>query len=315
MPVTLPPTLALDLETTAPPGRDARTAHDAVPVQAGLVLAHPSGTTPDPDAMDYLVNRLGLDPVPGTAALNLYTPRGYPLLIDPGFPISAESTKIHGITTDHVDGAMTEADAVDEITLIIDLAARAGYAILAANASYDLTVLHNRSRAPLASLTPPGAKPALRPLSPPARVLDPMVIDRWADQYRKGSRKLGDLAEFYEVDLHDAHDAGADTLAALLITQRILNVAGLIDGDPSALEHPDHATLLRVARRITTPERMRSIAPMSLDTLHANQTVWAAQWAAHLQDYFRTRAPDGKRDPRAVVDGAWPIRMPPIAAP
>ncbi len=45
-------------------------------------------------------------------------------------------------------------------------------------------------------------------------VVDPYVIDREMDRYRKGRRTLGAVCEHYGIALEDAHEAEADALAA-----------------------------------------------------------------------------------------------------
>ena len=49
---------------------------------------------------------------------------------------------------------------------------------------------------------------ALRP------VLDPRVLDKHIDPYRRGGRKLTDLCAHYKVALDGAHSADADAIAA-----------------------------------------------------------------------------------------------------
>jgi DNA polymerase-3 subunit epsilon len=41
-------------------------------------------------------------------------------------------------------------------------------------------------------------------------VVDPLVIDKWLDRYRKGSRKLEAICAHYGAVLDEAHDADFD---------------------------------------------------------------------------------------------------------
>jgi DNA polymerase-3 subunit epsilon len=45
-------------------------------------------------------------------------------------------------------------------------------------------------------------------------LVDPLLLDRWLDKYRKGSRKLVDVAHRWGVELSQAHAADADAIAA-----------------------------------------------------------------------------------------------------
>lgn len=101
-------------------------------------------------------------------------------------------------------------------------------------------------------------------------VIDPYVIDKQVDKYRKGSRKLTALCEHYKVRLDGAHDAAADAIAAARVAWRLGSV-------------------------------FPKLAAMDVEALHHAQIEWAAAQAASLQEYFR------KKDPAAVVEGAWPL--------
>ncbi|MFJ8923915.1 3'-5' exonuclease [Streptomyces sp. NPDC102415] len=105
---------------------------------------------------------------------------------------------------------------------------------------------------------------------PTGPVIDPYVIDKQVDTYRPGKRTLTHLCQHYQVRLDNAHSADADAIAACRIAWR------------QATQYPQ-------------------LAAMTLDELHTAQVGWAAQQAAGLQEHFR------KKDPTAVVEGAWPL--------
>ncbi|TBO60048.1 3'-5' exonuclease [Streptomyces kasugaensis] len=180
-----------------------------------------------------------------------------------GHEIPDEAAAIHGITT-----ARARAEGVDlraAVEQILDTLAAvmaAGTPLVAMNARYDFTVLDREARR--YGMTPLTGWPGR------FRVVDPFVIDKQVDRYRRGSRKLTALCEHYEVRLDSAHSADADAIAAC-----------------------------RVAWRQGT--RYPQIAELSLDQLHEAQIEWAAEQAASLQEYFR------RKDPSAVVEGAWPV--------
>lgn len=107
-----------------------------------------------------------------------------------------------------------------------------------------------------------------RPVAP---VVDPLVLDRAADRYRSGKRNLETLAKHYKVPLAEAHQADADALAALGVARAI----------------GEKYEQLQVPARV----------------LHGWQIKMHERWAASYQDFLRK---SGK--PKAVVDGAWPLR-------
>ncbi|MFD0637783.1 exonuclease domain-containing protein [Catenulispora yoronensis] len=135
-------------------------------------------------------------------------------LIDPGVEIPAEATAIHGITTEYARAHGTAPrETLDQIADTLAAELRAGTPLVVFNAPYDLTLLE----AELArhGLTPLAAR------APVAPVIDPLVIDRQMDKFRRGARTLEAQCQFYGVTITHAHDAAADALAALNLAQVI----------------------------------------------------------------------------------------------
>lgn len=187
-------------------------------------------------------------------------------LLDPGIDIPAEASAIHGITTEHArDRGQDPASAVREIAGDLLHWSEQGSTVVAYNAPFDLTLLHreclryghHREAAGVAALRP---------------VVDPLVIDKALDQYRKGGRKLVDTARHYGVQLSedDAHGSAADSLAAARIAYVIA-------------------------------ERYPHIGRMPATELHALQAEWKPKQAASLQRYLRRTKPD------TVVSPHWPF--------
>ncbi|RYJ29391.1 DNA polymerase 3 subunit epsilon [Streptomyces sp. L-9-10] len=176
-----------------------------------------------------------------------------------GEEIPDEAAAIHGVTTDRAraEGAPL-AQVVAELLAGLGQAITAGLPIVAMNARYDITLLDREAE-----------RYGLDPL-PDGPVIDPFVIDKAVDKYRRGSRKLTALCEHYAVPIGDAHQADADAIAACRVAWR-------------------QATLYE------------QVARMTLADLHHAQVGWAAEQAASLQEYFR------RKDPTAVVEGAWPL--------
>ena len=153
-------------------------------------------------------------------------------LIDPGVPIPAEAAAIHGISTEHaVEHGEAPGPALEEIASLIAADLALGVPVVAFNAAFDLSLLD-------AELTRHGL-PTLgerlgREVTP---VIDPLVLDRSLDRYRKGKRKLGDLCAHYGVfDGGNLHTADVDVLATLDVLEAMTRAfPEIVDQDLDAL--------------------------------------------------------------------------------
>lgn len=186
-------------------------------------------------------------------------------IVAPGVPIPAEATAVHGITDERaqVEGIVPSL-AIEHVLTRIQRAWDRGQGVCAMNCTYDLSLLDRESRRHTGS--------GLDGVGP---MLDPLVLDRWLDKYRKGSRKLVDLAAHYGVKCTDAHDAMGDVLT----TARVLWV---------------------MARRF------RALADATLADLQGMQERAHKAWATNYQEYLRTKA--DPLQPDAVVSREWPLR-------
>jgi DNA polymerase III subunit epsilon len=187
-------------------------------------------------------------------------------LVDPGIEIPAEATAVHGVTTEDArEYGVPAADAVYEIAHAIDAGYTNGGTLIVYNAPYDLTVLDRE-------MTRHGIDvgPGTMVLGP---VVDPLCLDKHFDRYRKGSRKLVNVAKHYGVDLseEDAHGAFADALAAARVAWKLARV------------YPQ-------------------LAAMTHEQLYAAQAGWYREQQASLAEYF---ARQGKTEP---VNTEWPVR-------
>ncbi|MHB1171477.1 MAG: exonuclease domain-containing protein [Lacisediminihabitans sp.] len=182
-------------------------------------------------------------------------------LADPGIEIPPQASAVHGITTARARAEGRHApDVVAEIIAALQSLFDRGLAVTIYNAPYDLTLLNREA-----------VRHGIRPLPSPAPIIDPLVIDKFVDKYRKGKRTLEATALVYGVDLSDAHDAGADAVAAGRVAQAIAR---------------------RHAARLGA----------SLAELHRLQVAWAAEQAASFQEYMR------RSNPGFTTSGAWPER-------
>jgi DNA polymerase-3 subunit epsilon len=124
-------------------------------------------------------------------------------LADPGVDIPDEAAGIHGITTEHARQFGRPArEVIDEVRLALADAWFTG-PVIAYNASYDLTVV-----------TREVARHHKTPFEVAGPVIDPYIIDKALDRWRKGSRKLTEVCAHYGVRLDGAHNATEDALAA-----------------------------------------------------------------------------------------------------
>lgn len=184
-------------------------------------------------------------------------------LVDPGVEIPVGASAIHGITTER---ARSEGQPAAEAIFQIEAALNPLYSFAADvplviyNAPYDLTVLDRELRR---------YDPAYRPPKMPF-VIDPLVLDKHLDRYRRGSRKLADTCRLYGVRLDDAHDATADTLAAVELARKL------------ALRYPE-------------------IAVMTPAELHELQVKAKADQAASFQEHLRSK---GSTE---IINGSWPF--------
>lgn len=187
-------------------------------------------------------------------------------LLDPGVVIPEQASAIHGISTDQARAhGVLASSAIEEIAGAVAEVLRSGTPLVVMNARYDLSLLDRECRRyGLESITE-------RLGTLPSPVVDPLVIDKHVDKYRKGKRALHALCAHYGVSLEDAHDARADAVAAA-----------------------------RVVRRMG--EKHQLVGAMSLTDLHGLQVRAAAAQSASLQAYLRRTT-----NPTAVVEAAWPV--------
>ncbi|WP_100447569.1 exonuclease domain-containing protein [Glycomyces xiaoerkulensis] len=226
------PLLGFDTETTGVVPAESRI------VQAALVTVDPVG--PDRETVGWM---------------------GESWLIDPGVPIPPGASRVHGITDQkaRAEGEVP-VKALGEIAAALGAAIEAGTPVVAFRAGFDLTMLSyelDRHAIP---------QPDWDRIS----VVDPAVLDKRVDRYRKGKRTLGATAEHYGVELDGAHSATGDAAATVAL-----------------------------ARVIGT--RFPEVGSMEPRELHEAQVRWHAEDAASLEAYFRRR---GREE---SVERRWPL--------
>lgn len=187
-------------------------------------------------------------------------------LVDPGIEIPPGATAVHGITTEQAraDGE-PPAGAVEAISVILAEQIQNGVPVIAFNARFDLTCLDAEARRH-------GIQPLVDRVGGVDQmlVIDPLVLDKQLDRFRKGKRTLGVVCEHYGVQLDNAHSASDDALAAA-----------------------------RVAWKLA--QKFPEVGEIDPRALHAQQVAWAAEQAASLEEYFKRQGRDES------VEQAWPV--------
>lgn len=169
-------------------------------------------------------------------------------LADPGIPIPPQASAVHGITTERAraEGRIA-AEVVSEITERLRELLGAGIPLVIYNAPYDLSLLHYEA-----------LRYGIEPLANPLPIIDPLVIDKECDRYRKGKRTLELTSAHYHVSLDDAHDAASDAIAAARVAQAI------------ARTFPD-------------------ILDIAAEELHTEQIAWAQRQDESFREWLRSQ--------------------------
>ena len=263
----------------------------------GPLLGYDCETTGTSVFTDRIVTAAVVARIPGSR------PQTVQWIINPGIDIPDEAAAVHGWTNDRLDEHLAghqaarivnghtrplpREAALNEIAAKVAMSMGQGIPVIAANAPFDLTLLD-------AELTRHGIDPlTVRPAGV-VGVIDPMVLEKQFDPYRKvnypdgnGCRKgkhacggcgatdktLTSLCRHYGVPLTAAHDAAADALAAVRLAPRLMEL------------WPDAARL-------------------RLATLHAHQVTWRREQADGLRAYF-----DKNGIEHDGVCGEWPVHV------
>lgn len=209
-------------------------------------------------------------------------PQIHTWLLDPGVEIPEAASNIHGYTEAYVaeHGRTDLPEAIAEIEHTIGARWSGDVPLLACNASFDLSLIDAELR-----------RRHHRRLHLAGPVIDPYVIDKGVDRYRRGSRKLVDLCATYRVNIGQAHDATADCLAAARVAWRI------------ARDYPD------------------AVGQVDPRQLHVEQTRWYATQQRSFAKYLRDKVAPGVDDPDEKAEliaradsveaqaAGWPLRV------
>jgi DNA polymerase-3 subunit epsilon len=194
--------------------------------------------------------------------------RRYDFLVDPGVPIPPETTAVHGITDEQVREHGTDpAEALDRIAELLAAHLSAGLPLIVFNAPYDLTLLE-------VELERHGLRPLVARAGRIEPVIDPLVIDKAVDRFRKGKRNLESQCAHYGVRIEGAHDAAVDAIAALEVAKALA-------------------------------ERYPEVGEATPLELHRQQEQWKA---ASEEDFAAYRL---RRGEAYMAEPGWPVRQRP----
>ena len=125
-------------------------------------------------------------------------------LVNPGVPIPPESADVHGITEAMLADAPSSSEGLSVVVDWVQSLVDRQVGLVVFNAAYDLTML--RAEAVRLGLSQPDWSRLL--------VVDPFVVDWGLERGALGQRRLVDVASYYGIDVHQAHDASCDARAA-----------------------------------------------------------------------------------------------------
>lgn len=176
-------------------------------------------------------------------------------IIDPGIEVPKEASDVHGFTTEYL--RENGERPVDALTHALSVFEEYGDLIwVAYNLNYDASILgaeferhHVTNR----------WKEFLE--GDPENILfgtlfDPLVVDRAKDKYRKGKRKLENVAAHYGVPFNpkEAHKADYDVEITAKVAARVAEKYGIPSNEDQAQWYHEWATHLQEYLRRTDPE-------------------------------------------------------------
>lgn len=182
-------------------------------------------------------------------------------IVNPGITIPEEAIAVHGITQERVEKEGIPCEKALETLRGVLLEFKTAPVVIY-NVPYDWSIVYNQTVNRGISM--------LELINRPICFIDPLVIDRSVDKYRKGSRKLNDVCKHYGVSLENAHSAKDDAHATCLLTKAIIK------------EYP-------------------AIGMVSLVELQNKQIKWYNEWKRGINNFwFKTGNP-------SRVTGSWPV--------
>lgn len=189
-------------------------------------------------------------------------------ILNPGIEIPASATAVHGVTTERARAeGQHPSVALEEIALELTVALASGTPLVGFNVAFDLTMTDQE----LLRYKLGGLEERLGSYDAVSPILDPHVLDKRFDKFRRGKRTLTATCDAYGVPLDNAHAADADAIAACRL-------------------------LFKLASKFELSSEF------TLHEIHDAQVEWRAEQSVSLAEYFK------KSGKPQEVDGSWPLR-------
>jgi DNA polymerase-3 subunit epsilon len=189
----------------------------AAELQPDLLSPVPWDTWP---VVGFDVETTGTDPlndrIVSMAVVDLGRPEdSREWLVDPGVPIPEAASRVHGISTERAKTGTPAVLALGELWSTLAGLWSVGRTVAIYNAQFDLTIVQAELK-----------RHGLPPL-PVGTVIDPLVLWRRVERYRKGKKRLVDALERFEIDGGRPHEAANDARAAALLVAPLAQMAGI----------------------------------------------------------------------------------------
>lgn len=193
----------------------------------------------------------------------------YEWTINPGVEIPEGAAAVHGVTTEiAVRDGRHPKEVLPEIMSVLNYELSFEDAILTAyNCPFDLTMLREEYKRH--GIIPKDST-YVEDLVAHVGIIDPLVMDKEIYKFRRGSRKLTDVAEFHGFNLVNAHNSTADVEATIYLAERFMSLI------------PEEASVQEILELQATAKKRQ---------------------AESLSEYFKKQDREDWR-----VDGSWPIQ-------
>lgn len=142
-------------------------------------------------------------------------------IIDPGVEVPEEASNVHGFTTEYL--RENGQDPLGALTAALDVFEEWGeLTFVAYNLSFDLSILDSEMRRH-------GAIESFGQDTAGYLLFDPLVVDRAKDKFRKGKRKLENVAAHYGVPFSpdEAHKADYDVEVTAKVAAAVAKQYGI----------------------------------------------------------------------------------------
>lgn len=178
-------------------------------------------------------------------------------VVNPGVPMPPGASAVNGLTDAYLEEHGEQpAVALDEIACELADAMGRGIPAVGFNVSFDFGILENE----LMRYQLPTIRQRLGGKLVP--IIDPLVLDRALDRYRKGKRKLASVCEAYKLGTDcDFHQADSDVAATLDLLEAIIR-------------------------------RFPQLQQMDLTQLHEFQVESYRVWAENFNAFMSQKLPD-----------------------